>query len=258
MPLPEEVSYADRHRAESFGAVAEAYDAYRPSYPAALIDDLVALGPSDVLDVGCGTGKAARLLAERGLAVLGVEQDPQMAAIARRHGLRVEVGPFEAWADGGRRFDLITCAQAWHWIDPAAGAARAAEVLRPGGTLALFWNFAAFDAASERALDDAYEGVVPELSQRGVVGGRGAGTLPAHEARLLASGFVAERRTYAWQRSYGRDEWLAVLGTYSDHSTLPPERLGALLRAVAAAVDGLGGALRADYTTYALLARVSP
>ena len=58
--------YADRSRAESFGSVAEQYDRYRPSYPAALIDDLVAPRPADVLDVGCGTGKAAVLLAARG------------------------------------------------------------------------------------------------------------------------------------------------------------------------------------------------
>jgi tRNA1(Val) A37 N6-methylase TrmN6 len=85
--------YADRSRAESFGRVAEEYDRYRPSYPAALIDDLVALRPARVLDVGCGTGKAAVLLAERGLPVLGVEVDQQMAGVARRHGIAVVVPP---------------------------------------------------------------------------------------------------------------------------------------------------------------------
>jgi SAM-dependent methyltransferase len=80
-----------RDRAESFGQVAQEYDRYRPSYPAALIDVLAALRPHAVLDVGCGTGKAASLLVERGLSVLGVEIDPQMAAVARGHGIEVEV-----------------------------------------------------------------------------------------------------------------------------------------------------------------------
>ncbi len=65
--------HEDRGRALSFGGVAALYDRARPSYPAALIDDLMAWEPREVLDVGCGTGKAARLVAERGCDVLGVE-----------------------------------------------------------------------------------------------------------------------------------------------------------------------------------------
>src|SRR5581483_6684340 len=111
--------FRERDRAESFGSVARQYDRFRPSYPSELIDDLVALGPSDVLDVGCGTGKAGRLLADRGLDVLGVEIDPQMAEVARDHGLTVDVGSFEEWETAGRRFDLLVSGQAWHWVDPA-------------------------------------------------------------------------------------------------------------------------------------------
>src|SRR5690349_21277834 len=95
-----------RHRAEVFGSAAEAYDEYRPSYPDALIDDLVAAGPARALDIGCGTGKAGRLLAARGVEVLGVEIDEDMAEVARRSGLEVEVGSFETWEPAGRTFDL--------------------------------------------------------------------------------------------------------------------------------------------------------
>ncbi len=109
--------HTERNRAESFGSVAEQYERFRPSYPSALID-LAALEPLDVLDVGCGTGKAGRLLAERGLHVLGVEIDEEMANVARRHELAVEVAPFERWDAGSRRFDLIVCGQTWHWVNP--------------------------------------------------------------------------------------------------------------------------------------------
>jgi trans-aconitate methyltransferase len=88
----------DRRRAVSFGDDPAAYDRERPSYPPALIDELMATGPRRVLDVGCGTGKAGRLLAARGCEVLGVEADPRMAAVARAHGLEVEVARFEEWA----------------------------------------------------------------------------------------------------------------------------------------------------------------
>src|ERR1019366_3608845 len=56
------VLHMDRKRANSFGAEAERYDRARPTYPQALVDELVARHPTRVLDVGCGTGIAARLL----------------------------------------------------------------------------------------------------------------------------------------------------------------------------------------------------
>jgi 2-polyprenyl-3-methyl-5-hydroxy-6-metoxy-1,4-benzoquinol methylase len=104
--------------------VADQYDRFRPTYPDALIEDLAGLRPAKVLDVGCGTGKVAVALAERGLSVLGVEVDQQMAKIARGHGIDVQVAAFESWDATGRTFDLITCGDAWHWIDPARGVAK--------------------------------------------------------------------------------------------------------------------------------------
>src|SRR4051812_49267830 len=81
-----------RTMAESFGADPERYDRVRPSYPAAMVDVIVAEAPgSDVLDVGCGTGIAARLFEDAECQVLGVEVDPRMADFARERGLEVEL-----------------------------------------------------------------------------------------------------------------------------------------------------------------------
>jgi SAM-dependent methyltransferase len=86
----------DEHaRARSFGAVAELYDRARPSYPSEMVRDLLAGGPADILDVGCGTGKVACLFVGPGRRVLGVEPDRRMAAVARGHGIDIEVGTFE-------------------------------------------------------------------------------------------------------------------------------------------------------------------
>ena len=139
--LPGHETHQARQVAESFGADAERYDRARPSYPGAMVDRIVAACPGrDVLDVGCGTGIAARQFLAAGCRVLGVDPDARMAELARRSGVEAEVATFEAWDSAGREFDVVIAAQAWHWVDPVAGAAKAAQALRPAGRLAVFWN----------------------------------------------------------------------------------------------------------------------
>jgi SAM-dependent methyltransferase len=251
----EQQLYEDRARAESFGTVAQNYDRYRPGYPAALIDDLAMLGPR-VLDVGCGTGKAAVLLAGRGLDVLGVEIDERMAEVARGHGLDVEVDDFETWDAAGREFDLLTCAQAWHWVDPDLGVPKAASVLRPGGTAAVFWNYDELDAPVQQALDAAYGEHAPELSRSVVRGGSRQSDRP-HAAAFERSTSFAEVTTkhYRWERTFTAAEWTGMARTHSDHLRLPPAQLEALLDAAHRAITGLGGSIVAHYGTYTLYAR---
>lgn len=137
-PSPAEPHKA-RRTAESFGVDAQRYDQARPAYPDALVARIVAGSPGpDVLDIGCGTGIAARQFQAAGCTVLGVEPDARMADFARARGLEVEVAAFEAWQPVGRTFDTVVAAQSWHWVDPVAGTVKAARVLRPGGRLAIF------------------------------------------------------------------------------------------------------------------------
>src|SRR3954470_19463645 len=128
-----------RQAPESFGRGPGRHDRARPGYPDAMVERIVAAGPGpDVLDVGCGTGIVARQFQAAGCTVLGVEPDPRMAGFARRTGVETEVATFEAWDPAGRAFDAVVAGQAWHWVDPVAGAAKAAQVLRPEGRLAVF------------------------------------------------------------------------------------------------------------------------
>jgi demethylmenaquinone methyltransferase/2-methoxy-6-polyprenyl-1,4-benzoquinol methylase len=93
-----------------------------------------------VLDVATGTGLVAERLLERGFRVTGLDQSPEMLAIARgRFGDRVELIegsaddlPFE---DGS--FDHVTFTYLLRYVDdPAATLAELARVIRPGGVVA--------------------------------------------------------------------------------------------------------------------------
>ncbi len=220
-----------------FGEDPELYDRMRPSYPPALIDDLIALpgvGPAArALDIGCGTGKTAALLAARGLTGVAVDADAAMAAVARRRlatlpSWRVDVAPFESWApaDGEWPFDLVVSAQAWHWLDPNVRLPKARALLTPGGWLALFWNVPAEDHSPlRRALDEVYDRLAPGLRRTG-----GPKEMPP-----------GERRSYPWRQTYSADQWVDLARTHSDHRMLPTDRLGPLLAAVHAAIDAHGG-----------------
>lgn len=256
--------YRERSRAESFGAVAELYDRVRPTYPPAMIDALLARGESSdvdpplrVLDVGCGTGIASRLLAARGCEVLGVEIDERMARLARAHGLSVEVAQFERWEPAGRTFEYVISGQAWHWIDPLAGAQKAASVLEPGGSLALFWNFGRQSRAVAERFDPIYERLAPGLEGYSVLlGGQDARAQTAAEGISLAGQFeAAETSTYAWQQTHTTAEWLEILQTHSDHQALPIDQRERLLDAIGEAVDSLGGSFELPYEAILVTAR---
>lgn len=214
--------------------------------PARLVDDLLADRPRRVLDLGSGTGKPARLFHERGLQVLGVEPDAAMAAVAARHGIAVEVATFEEWQPRARIFELVACGQAWHWVDPTAGVAQLARVLRFGGRFAAFWNREQLAPAVRAALDAAYAEAAPPL-----VGG-GLGSDPADHLRLLtASGcFQAPTTTdYRWRHEYPTQAWLDLMLTHSNHRLADAATLARLGAAVTATLAPFRGVIAVEYVT---------
>ncbi len=239
--------HLDRARAESFGSYAEAYDRHRLPFPGELVDDLVALAPRRVLDGGCGTGMVARALAARGLAVLGVELDARMAEMARRHGVDVEVARFEEWQDAGRRFDLVTFGDAWHWIDPVEGIAKVASVLEPGGTLARFFKGYVLAPETHAKLEPIYRSIAPGVN----VYGRWPDVEWADPVASSPDFVMCPPREYASDEVFTASQWTGYLSTASDHRRLAPEVLTKLLDAVA---DALGPEIPVRARTVALFA----
>lgn len=246
------------HVAESFGSDPERYDRARPGYPGAMVDRIVAAGPGpDVLDVGCGTGIAARQFQAAGCEVLGVDVDDRMADLARRRGLEVEVARFEEWDPAGRAFDAVVSGQSWHWVEPVAGAAKAAEALRPGGRLAAFWNADEPPADLVDAFARIYREVMPDaLAARRWTAAEaalhGCSTLCAQAAdgmREVDRFGEPEQWRFEWERSYTRDQWLDQVPTTGDHGRFPPAQLEALLARIGAAIDAAGGGFTTSYTT---------
>jgi SAM-dependent methyltransferase len=145
-------------RALSFGAMAEAYERFRPGYPAELFDMVVTYAGQPVrtaLEIGAGTGKATRLFAQRGVTVTATEPDGAMLAELRKHvsaNVRIVQAAFEDLALD-ESYGLVYAAAALHWTTPQGRWSRVAALLEPGGVVASFGGSARLaDAAVEEAV----------------------------------------------------------------------------------------------------------
>ncbi len=98
--------------------------------------------PSDVLDLGCGTGSLSLLAAEQGHRVTGVDRSPAMVALARAklagRDAAFLVGDAAAPPVGEQRFDAVLVRHVlWALPDPGRALRHWRELLRPGGRLVL-------------------------------------------------------------------------------------------------------------------------
>ena len=125
------------------------YVRYRPGYPDGLVQSLcsdVGLSSTSIVaDVGSGTGISAGLFLRLGCIVKGVEPNREMRAAAEaqwREEPRFHCidGTAEATTLPSSSIDFVAAGQAFHWFDVARTRSEFARILRPGGTVALFWN----------------------------------------------------------------------------------------------------------------------
>jgi SAM-dependent methyltransferase len=159
-----------------FNRVAASYDRHRPTYPEELIDracEVAGIAPGDeVLEIGCGTGQLTRSLLGRGLRVTAIEPGDRLVALARQNlAGSGDVQFLNTRLEDARlpreRFSAVFSASAIHWVDPDVGWQRIADVLMPGGTLALIQYFGMHDqhsAEDQQALLRAVSAIAPEIA----------------------------------------------------------------------------------------------
>jgi len=210
-----------------FSDRAEDYARYRPSYPAAAIDAILAglAPPSQIVaaDVGAGTGISTRLLADRGARVHAVEPNAAMRAAAQAH-------PRVTWVDGtaestnlaANTHDLVVVAQAFHWFDVPKALAEFRRILRPHGRLAIVWN--------KRSREEAFT-LGYRMALEAIDGEAPAERSTFDPAVVTATGLFANFRKHVFTNAQALTEE-ELIGRAMSTSTVPREgpRTDELLR----------------------------
>lgn len=233
-------------RARRFDAVAAEYEEHRPEYPPTALAwaaELLDLGPGKrVLDVGAGTGKLARGVLELGAGVVAVEPGPAMLAQLRRAlpGVEAHTGAAEAIPLPDASVDAAVAGQAFHWFDSALAVPELHRVLRPGGGLALFWNWWDLRDPLQRRLGDVL----------GFAGRASFGTLPGEP-------YFAEldRTTIESARETTPDALVGRIATTSALLAAKPVRRRALLDEARTIASAHGERFALPQLTYVLAFR---
>lgn len=234
-----------------FNEDAANYDKARPSYPNELFNDIIAYScvnrNSNILEIGIGTGQATRPFLELGCNVTAVELGSDLAEytsakFASYNNFSIINADFiEADLKSGY-YDLIYCATAFHWLPQDEALNKVKRLLKPNGTLALFWNHPfpnreddEVNMASRRVYEKYRPSDKPitEFSEK---------DLEKRRNELTQNGFkCVEAKLYKRTRTLTSEEYIALINTYSDHRALTDDIRHNFEDEMRSAVNSLGG-----------------
>jgi SAM-dependent methyltransferase len=158
---------------------------------------------------------------------------------------------FETWAGDANPFDLICAAQAWHWVEPVAGYAKASSLLAPGGLLAIFGNV-------DLPPPEPLQGELKQAFREAFSESRGGAASAAYRPegwiaqQFEASGLFGplQHHVYHHAMEYDPERYAALVSTLSDVQMLAPDRRAHLIENLQAAVARNGGRFTQQMETH--------
>ncbi len=247
----------DRSLKTSFGNISKLYDTIRPSYPDELIKDIIKVSKiknnSRILDIGCGSGKATILFTNRGYKnILGLDISKELIEIAKNN-LPLEINyiidSFEDYQFKENFFDLIISAQAFHWLDQKLAYKKCYEILKPNGTLTLFWNFPDYNKnklmRSILSLSKKYCPKFPE----------DISDTEKYISRLKPHFKSINIRKYTMTLSYSKKEYLNLINTFSWVSSLDEEKKAELFKEINLVFNKVKEPIKRTYNSTLIIVR---
>lgn len=233
----------NRNLRTTFDTAAENYDAARPRYCpelfGSILDRAALKKDACLLEIGPGTGQATQAFLETGCPITAVELGENMAQFLRekyaaRKQLHVWQGDFLEFPED-QNYDLIYSATAFHWIPREPGLAKVKRLLKPGGTLALFWNHPTIDPGCDETVQQVYSSFGHTRNSAKPFDGS---SCPDYVKALEDAGFrKVHYRLFHGTRVLSGAQYVQLMRTYSDHIALPEEKRTALEQAMQQSIE---------------------
>jgi len=252
----------DRSLKYSFADIAEEYDAIRPGYPTELYKTLATHcklnSGAKALEIGCGTGQATVNLVKYVGDLLCIDLGDDQIRIAKNvlknhSNVTFRVLAFEDLDFGKQQFDLVFCAQAFHWLDPERRFEQTSQLLKHNGHLALVWNIdSCINAPLQERIDILYKEIVPsepDYTERQAMFTK---DVEHTIVQMTECGFFVNvsARTYDNPITYNASNYVRLISTYAYLRALEGVVRHRLFGAIAEAVDNAGGEITVFHKTH--------
>lgn len=233
------------------------YDIWRPRYCYNLFSDIIKYSGIDskktAVEVGCGTGQATEPILKTGCSFIAIEYGKNFAAYVMekfKHYSKFQVlnMEFEKFQFDKSSVDLLFSATAFHWIPEEIGYTKAYDILKNGGTIALFWN-----RPYVNKQDDSLHQCIQTIYDRFRPQDAGKPKLDIENDKeryysisgaIQKYGFINfEYSIYKQTRSFIADDYIALLNTYSDHRQLPYPTKTEFEFEIKSAIENHGGTI---------------
>lgn len=267
--------FIDEHEGRDlFGSDPRNYNEIRPPYPEQIYEFLLTTGAlranTSTLEIGAGNGLATRRLLDFGANPLTVVEpdkrfSPLLRSIVKLYKAEIHciAASFEEAALPRRHYDLVAAATSFHWIQPSIGLAKVAEVLKPGGYVALWWHVFG-DIGRDDPYHEATSTILQPLSSSP---SGGPDTVPfALDTLARLRDFSStgqfeqlEYTAYRWTLVLNTAQVGSLYATFSSISRLPEEQRKTILRQLMEVADRhFGGIVERNMVSPVYVARRKP
>lgn len=207
------------------------YDRWRPTYCKELFYDIIRYSELNekkkAIEVGIGTGQATKPFLMTGCDVTAIELGTELAEFSKEKfkeykNFQAFNTTFEEFECLNNSVDIIYSATAFHWIPEEIGYPKVMQMLKPGGTLALFWNrpFASReDDLLHQKIQSIYQKYRPSNNK---IIENDAERYKKILETIQSYGFIdLEMKLYHNTRIFTANDYINLLNTYSDHRSMP-------------------------------------
>ncbi|WP_152658468.1 class I SAM-dependent methyltransferase [Oceanobacillus sp. CFH 90083] len=215
----------------TFNEDAENYDKWRPGYCDELFKDILEYAQvgqgKKVIEIGIGTGQATKPFLDKNCELTAVELGKDLAEYSKLKfqeykNFTMHHSAFEDFSCQKDSIDLIYSATAFHWIPKEKGYPKVLELLKPGGTLALFWNrpFVSRDNDElHQKIQRIYQKYRPSNTK---IIEMDKDRYNNRLKTIQSYGFKdTVCKLYHLKRIFSAADYISLLNTYSDHRSLP-------------------------------------